>query len=62
MSICSEWIHCFHHEFDAQPKIEKMKWYAFARARGEEDERKDNERKFKQNASAAVKSSRGRKK
>ncbi len=60
MAICSEWIHCSHQEFDAYPRIEKMKWYAFARARGEDQERKDKERKMKQNAQKAVRKPRRR--
>jgi len=50
MSICSEWLHCFHWEFEAQPNIEKLKWYAFAEARSIQYEKEDRKRRSEQRA------------
>jgi len=29
MEICSEFIGCWHHEFDSQNADEKLKWYFY---------------------------------
>jgi len=57
MSICSEWLHCTHEEFERLSNVEKLKWYSFAEARSkyyeEEEKKREMERRANQTAAKA---------
>lgn len=50
MSICAEWLHCFHWQFVDQPVIEKLKWYAYAEAKSDYYEKENKKREMEQRA------------
>jgi hypothetical protein len=53
MSICSEYLHCFHWEFEQQSPVEKAKWYAFVEAKSKEYEKEQKVRDGEARARAA---------
>ena len=54
MSICSEWLHITHGEFERLPHTEKLKWYAFAEARSEYYAKQEKEREMERRASQSA--------
>jgi hypothetical protein len=53
MSICSEFLHCFHWEFEQQSPVEKVKWYAFVEARSKQYEKEQKVRDSEERARAS---------
>ena len=53
MSICAEYLHCFHWEFAKQPSLEKAKWFAFVESRSNQYEKEQKIRESEARAQRA---------